>query len=64
MPRMIHQETMCCGYKKCPSIKVFDDGSIELSDDDPQLGSVGTVKLRPEAVDRLVSLVGGKDVRR
>jgi len=47
---------MCCGYKKCPTIKVFDDGSIEISDNDAEIGSVGTIKLRPEAAKRLVEL--------
>lgn len=57
MPQVIHQETMCCGYKRCPEIKIFDDGSIELSDDDADLGSVGTIKLRPEAAARLLELL-------
>jgi hypothetical protein len=57
MPRVIHQETMCCGHKRCPTIKVFEDGSIELSDDDTDLGSVGTIKLRPEAANRLAELL-------
>lgn len=56
MPKVIHQETMCCGYKRCPTIKLFEDGSIELSDDDAELGSVGTIKLRPEQIDRLIEL--------
>ena len=56
MPKLIHQETMCCGYKKCPVVKIFEDGSAEISDDDAEIGSFGTVKLRPEALDRLVEL--------
>ena len=55
-PKMVHTEEMCCGYKKCPTVKIFDDGSIELSDDDPEIGSVGTVKLRSEVVERLIVL--------
>lgn len=57
MPKLIHQETMCCGYRKCPTVTVFDDGSIELTDNDPGIGSIGTIKLRPEVVKRLVELV-------
>jgi hypothetical protein len=54
----IHRETLMCGYAKCcPTVKLFDDGSIELSDDDPTTGSVGTVKLRPEAAERLARLL-------
>lgn len=57
MPKAIHKETMCCGYKKCPTVEVFDDGSIELSDNDAETGSVGTIKIRPEAVARLAKLL-------
>jgi hypothetical protein len=60
MPKVIHQETMCCGYKKCPTVRLFEDGSIELSDDDEETGSVGTIKLRPETVDRLIDLALNK----
>jgi hypothetical protein len=56
--RKVHDEVlMCCNYKRCPSVTVFDDGSIELSDDDAELGSVGTVKLRPEAAARLIEVL-------
>lgn len=58
MPTMIHREILECGYKKCcPEIQVFDDGSVTLSDDDTDAGSVGTIKLRPEAAQRLVELL-------
>jgi hypothetical protein len=60
MPKLIHQETMCCGYKKCPSVKVFEDGSVEISDDDPEKGSVGTIKLEPEQFARLIELARKK----
>ena len=57
MPKAIHQETMCCGYKRCPTVTVFDDGSMTISDDDSEIGSVGTIKLRPEVVARLTELL-------
>lgn len=57
MAKLIHQETMCCGRKRCPTVKVFDDGSIEISDDDAENGSIGTIKLRPETVTRLKSVI-------
>lgn len=60
MPKPIHKETMCCGFKRCPTVTLFDDGSIELSDDDVEAGSVGAIKLRPEVVDRLVELAQTK----
>lgn len=58
--KIVHEETMCCGFKKCPSVKVFEDGSVELSDNDAAIGSVGTVKLRPEAAARLAELLTKK----
>lgn len=58
--KVIHEETMCCGYKKCPTVRVHDDGSIELTDDDTENGSVGTIKLRPEAAARLRELLSEK----
>lgn len=60
MPNLIHQETMCCGFKRCVSAKIFDDGSVELSDDDTETGSVGTIKIRPEAADRLLELLSAR----
>jgi hypothetical protein len=48
---------MCCNYKRCPRVEIFDDGSIELSDDDTEFGSVGTIKIRPEAVALLEELL-------
>jgi hypothetical protein len=55
MPK-IHEEVLCCGGKRCPTVKMFDDGSMELSDDDTEAGSVGTIKLNPEQIARLVDL--------
>jgi hypothetical protein len=57
-PKKIHEETMCCGYKRCASVVIFDDGSAVLIDDDTENGSVGTIKLRPEQVARLAELFG------
>jgi len=60
--RELHREVLECGYKKCcPTVRVFEDGSVELSDDDAEIGSVGTVKLRPEAAARLVELLSKKE---
>jgi hypothetical protein len=57
MPDVVHEETMCCGFKRCVKIKVFEDGSVELSDDDTESGSVGTIRLRPEAAARMAELL-------
>lgn len=56
-PRAVHEEELCCGHRKCPTVRVFEDGSVELTDDDPAIGSVGTVKMRPESAARLVELL-------
>lgn len=56
MPDVIHEETMCCGFKRCPTVKIFDDGSMELTDNDSENGSEGTIKLAPEQVERLMDL--------
>jgi hypothetical protein len=59
--RKTHEEVlMCCGHKRCPTVSVFEDGSIELSDDDAEIGSVGTIKIRPESVDRLLELLSNR----
>jgi len=60
MPKSIHQETMCCGYKRCPTVTIFDDGSMTISDDDSEAGSVGTIRLRPEVRERLIELLSAR----
>ena len=54
--KMIHEETMCCGGRRCPTVRIFEDGSVELTDDDTEAGSIGIIKLRPEQLDRLAEL--------
>jgi hypothetical protein len=51
---------MCCGYRKCVEAVFFDDGSVELTDDDAESGSIGTIKLRPEAAARLVEVLSSR----
>ena len=58
--KVVHEETMCCGFKKCPTVRVYSDGSVELTDNDAEIGSVGTIKLRPEVAERLGSLLSKK----
>jgi hypothetical protein len=61
MPKLIYQETLECGMRRCcPTVHVFDDGSLEISDDDTELGSVGTIKIQPEAADRLLGLLSAR----
>lgn len=59
--RKILEETLQCGFKRCcPVVELFDDGSVTLSDDDTEGGSVGTIKIRPEAADRLLELLSAR----
>jgi hypothetical protein len=54
----VHEEVLQCGYKRCcPTVKLFDDGSMEISDDDAEIGSVGAIKISPESVERLFELL-------
>lgn len=55
-PELIHEETICCNYKRCPTVQIFDDGSAVLSDDDAEGDSFGKIRLRSEVMDRLVEL--------
>lgn len=59
-PALVHEETMCCGYKKCPTLRQYDDGSVEISDDDAGGGSVGTVRFQPEQARRLAALLAAR----
>ena len=61
MQKIVHEEVLRCGYGRCcPTVKKFEDGSMELSDDDSKNGSVGTIKLSAEAVARLTELAAQK----
>ena len=54
----VHEEILMCSYKRCcPTVTIFDDGSIEIKDDDAELGSVGVIKIRPESAERLLELL-------
>jgi hypothetical protein len=55
--KVVREETMCCGYKKCPRVRQFADGSVEISDDDIEGSSVGTIRLKPEQARRLAELL-------
>jgi hypothetical protein len=56
--RKVYDEVLACGFRRCcVKVEIFDDGSLELSDDDVETGSVGTLKLRPEAAVRLLELL-------
>lgn len=56
-PKRVHEERLPCGYARCcPTVEIFDDGSVILTDDDIDGGSVGTIKLKPEQFARLMEL--------
>jgi hypothetical protein len=58
MSKIVHEEVLMCGYKKCcPTVRVHEDGSVELTDDDVANGSVGTIKMKPESAARFLELL-------
>ncbi len=57
MPKIVHRETVCCGFKKCPDVVVYEDGTVEITDNDEETGSVGTIKLSAEQAERVASLI-------
>ena len=58
MRELLHEETICCGYKRCPTVRIYADGSLDISDEDVESGSFGVVKFTPEQsrklLDRLI----------
>jgi hypothetical protein len=60
MPKAVHQETLCGHKRCCPTVTIFEDGSMRISDNDSEKGSVGDIKLEPEQVTRLVELANKK----
>ena len=60
MPKLIHEEILCGYGRCCPTIQLFDDGSVELSDNDIENGSLGTIKIDAEAAKRLLELLSKK----
>lgn len=57
----VHEEVLSCGYGRCcPTVRIFDDGSVELTDNDVESGSTGTIKLRPAVAARLAELLTAK----
>lgn len=48
MKKTVHEETICCNSKRCPTLRVFEDGSIEIRDNDAENESVGVVKFDRE----------------
>ena len=57
MPKIVHRETMCCNYKRCPTVTIFDDGSVQLEDDDVEEKSLGVIHLKPEVAAHFAELI-------
>ena len=54
MRKPVFEETMCCGYKRCPTLRVFEAGDVEIVDDDLEAGSIGVIKLNRAQAFELV----------
>lgn len=53
--KVVHEETLaCCNMKRCPTAQFLDDGSVILTDNDPDADSVGKIVLQSEVMDRLI----------
>jgi hypothetical protein len=58
MPRtLVTEETICCGYKRCPVVREYDDGSIVIEDEGR------AIEFNPDQAARLRAKLGaqGKD---
>lgn len=56
MPNELGRETLCCGYKRCPTVVVYDDGSATLTDSGDD-GRVHRIELAPDQRVRLAQLL-------
>ena len=51
----VYSETICCGHKRCPTVAIFDDGSMTISDQ--IAGAHVTIAFAPDQAARLRALL-------
>ncbi len=56
---IVHQETICCGFKRCPTVTEWSDGSIDIDDNDGG-GRTQHVAFNPDQAAALRTLLGKK----
>lgn len=59
-PELVAEDNMCCGHKRCPVARIFDDGSVVLEDDD----TGARISLDPEQADRVEALLALRHQRK
>lgn len=50
-----YSETICCGYKRCPTVSMFEDGSLSISDQ--IAGAFVRIEFSPAQATRLRELL-------
>jgi len=35
--KVVDEIEMCCGWKRCPRVRVYEDGSVDMTDDDQRI---------------------------
>jgi len=53
--KAVHEETMCCGHRRCPAVTLYDDGSLDVREDDGRL-----ISFDPDQAARLRQLLNDK----
>ena len=48
---VIAEQSFCCGYKKCPVVRVYEDGSVDTTDGDQR------IEYTPEQAKSLMALL-------
>lgn len=56
MAKVTQEVTICCGHKRCPRMRRFEDGALELVDEGQR------IMLTADQADTLGSLLGGSPV--
>jgi hypothetical protein len=57
MAKSVTQEaTICCGYKRCPRVTEYDDGSIDVEDEGQR------VSFTPDQAETLRAMLRGVPV--
>jgi hypothetical protein len=48
---VVAEENFCCGFKRCPVIRVYEDGSVDTTDGDQR------IEYTPEQAKRLLVML-------
>ncbi len=51
---VVAEENFCCGFKRCPVVRVYEDGSVDMTDDGQR------IEYTPDQAQRLLCLLQAK----